>query len=58
MQACIKGGVRVSQATINRVAREAKLQEEESERRLMKVGFILLTMIDAYVYVDDRFVIS
>ena len=37
-QACIKGGVRVCESTINKVAREAKLQEEESERHFLKTG--------------------
>ena len=38
LQACIKGGVRVCEGTIRNVAREAKLQEEESERHFLKTG--------------------
>ena len=38
IQACVEGGVRVCESTINRVAREAKLQEEESERHFQKTG--------------------
>ena len=30
LKACIKGGVRVSEVTIKRIAREAKRQEDES----------------------------
>ena len=38
IQACVEGGVRVCESTINRVAREAKLQEEESEKHLLDAG--------------------
>ena len=38
LQACIKGGVRVCEGTIKSIAREAKLQEEESERYFLKTG--------------------
>ena len=38
LQACIKGGVRVCEGTIRNIAREAKLQEEESERHFLKTG--------------------
>ena len=32
LKACVNGGVRVSDATVSRVATEAKRQEEESEK--------------------------
>ena len=38
LKACVKGGVRVCERTINNIAREAKLQEEESERHFLKTG--------------------
>ena len=38
LKACIKGGVRVSEATVDRIAREAKGQEEESEKHFLDTG--------------------
>ena len=38
IQTCVEGGVRVGESTIKRIAREAKLQEEESARRFMRAG--------------------
>ena len=38
LKACIKGGVRVSESTINRIAREARLQEDESEKHFLETG--------------------
>ena len=38
LNACINGGVRVSEATVNRIAREAKGQEEESEKHFRDTG--------------------
>ena len=38
IQACVKGGKRVGESTINRIAREANLQEEESEKHFMRTG--------------------
>ena len=38
MKACIKGDVRVFEATVNRIAREAEGQEEESEKHFLDTG--------------------
>ena len=38
MKACIKSGIRVSEATVKRTAREAKSQEEESEKHFLDTG--------------------
>ena len=32
LKACIKGGVRVAESTVNRIAREAKRQKDETEK--------------------------
>ena len=38
LKACIKGGVRVSEVTVKRIAREAKRQEEETEKCFLETG--------------------
>ena len=38
LEACVNGGVRVSEATVKRIAREAKCQEEESEKHFLNTG--------------------
>ena len=38
LKACIKGGVRVSEVTIKRIAREAKRQEDETEKHFLETG--------------------
>ena len=38
IKACIKGGARVAEATIKRIAKEAKRQEEESENHFLNTG--------------------
>ena len=68
LKAYVKGGVRVSEATVKRIAREAKGQEEESEKHFLDNGEVKgmdhgasrkgWTMIDVYVHVDNRLVIS
>ena len=35
MEACIKGGVRCCEATVKRIVREVRLQEDESEKHFL-----------------------
>ena len=41
LKACIKGGVRVSEVTVKRIAREAKRQEEEILTSFSKMVLVL-----------------
>ena len=40
LNVCINGGVRVCQSVVNRIAREAKRQEDETEKHYSKTGTV------------------
>ena len=61
LKACIKGGVRVSEVTIKRIAREAKRQEVTSFSKMVLVltqELILLKSFKAAVLETDGFLSS